>query len=179
MGARSGGAPGRRPSARRPSALHAFRGPGGQCEPSPWLLADISATAGRGMAAADREMARPRLVDLITGRHARSVPGRARSALSGGCARERPQYGLAIWARGLLPAAEVIPGEPPPGRSHARDATGMLRPHAYAHAGVPVGGSILNAIQALDTPPCRAGNADDDLVRTSSRLTLAGAVFSR
>lgn len=59
---------------------------------------------------------------------------------------------LAISRSGLeasVPAAEAIPGERPLDAHMHLDAGGVLRPHAYARTGVPVGDSILEAAQAL------------------------------
>jgi MoaA/NifB/PqqE/SkfB family radical SAM enzyme len=59
---------------------------------------------------------------------------------------------LAISRSGLeaaVPAVEVIPGERPLDAHMHLDAGGVLRPHAYARAGVPVGESILDAARAL------------------------------
>jgi sulfatase maturation enzyme AslB (radical SAM superfamily) len=59
---------------------------------------------------------------------------------------------LAISRSGIeasVSAAEAIPGERPLDAHMHVDAGGVLRPHAYATAGVPVGDSILDAVQAL------------------------------
>jgi sulfatase maturation enzyme AslB (radical SAM superfamily) len=59
---------------------------------------------------------------------------------------------LAISRTGLeaaLPIAETVPGEHPLDAHMHLDATGVLRPHAYASTGVPVGSSIIEAVQAL------------------------------
>ncbi|MFF1272722.1 radical SAM protein [Streptomyces marokkonensis] len=64
----------------------------------------------------------------------------------------RPQVRLAISRSGLeslVPAVEVIPGEHPLDAHMHVDATGVLRPHAYASAGTPIEDSILDAVQAL------------------------------
>jgi pyruvate-formate lyase-activating enzyme len=64
----------------------------------------------------------------------------------------RTRVRLAIARSGLensVPAAEVIPGERPLDAHMHLDAGGVLRPHAYARTGVPVGDSILEAVQAL------------------------------
>lgn len=62
------------------------------------------------------------------------------------------QVRLAISRSGLeasVPAVEVIPSERPLDAHMHVDATGVLRPHAYAQAGIPIGDSILDAVQAL------------------------------
>ncbi|MBR7828876.1 radical SAM protein [Actinospica sp. MGRD01-02] len=59
---------------------------------------------------------------------------------------------LAISRSGLeseVPVANAIPGELPLDAHMHVDATGVLRPHAYARAGTLIEGSILNAVQAL------------------------------
>ncbi|MCX5535228.1 radical SAM protein [Streptomyces sp. NBC_00006] len=59
---------------------------------------------------------------------------------------------LAISRTGLeaaLPTAEAIPGERPLDAHMHVDATGVLRPHAYAPTGLSVGNSIMEAVQAL------------------------------
>jgi hypothetical protein len=59
---------------------------------------------------------------------------------------------LAISCTGLeaaLATAETIPGEHPLDAHMHVDAAGVLRPHAYAPTGTPVGDSILDAVQAL------------------------------
>lgn len=59
---------------------------------------------------------------------------------------------LAISRTGLeaaLPVAEALPGEDPLEAHMHVDAAGILRPHAYASAGTPVGASIMDAVQAL------------------------------
>ena len=59
---------------------------------------------------------------------------------------------LAISRSGLeasVPATEAIPSERPLDAHMHLDAGGVLRPHAYARTGVPVGESILEAAQAL------------------------------
>lgn len=64
----------------------------------------------------------------------------------------RPQVRLAISRSGLeasLPAVEAIPGEDPLDAHLHVDATGVLRPHAYASVGTPIDGSILDAVQVL------------------------------
>ena len=48
-----------------------------------------------------------------------------------------------------VPAAEAIPGERPLEAHLHVDATGVLRPHVYSSVGVPIEGSILDAVQAL------------------------------
>lgn len=87
-------------------------------------------------------------------------PTAATPGISGGDAERlvkwvqaaRTTVRLAISRSGLeasVPAAEVIPGERPLDSHMHVDATGILRPHAYAQAGVPVGSSILDAVQSL------------------------------
>ena len=64
----------------------------------------------------------------------------------------RPEVRLAISRSGLetsVPIVEVIPGERALDAHMHVDATGVLRPHAYASQGTPIGGSILDAVQAL------------------------------
>jgi MoaA/NifB/PqqE/SkfB family radical SAM enzyme len=64
----------------------------------------------------------------------------------------RTQVRLAISRSGLeasVPTVEVIPGERPLDAHMHVDATGVLRPHAYASTGTPIKGSILDAVQAL------------------------------
>ncbi|MFE2291961.1 radical SAM protein [Streptomyces sp. NPDC059452] len=59
---------------------------------------------------------------------------------------------LAISRTGLeatLPTAEAVPGECPLDAHMHVDATGVLRPHAYAPTGLSVGDSIMEAVQAL------------------------------
>ncbi|MFJ2893873.1 radical SAM protein [Streptomyces sp. NPDC087218] len=59
---------------------------------------------------------------------------------------------LAISRTGLeaaLPTAEAVPGERPLDAHMHVDATGVLRPHAYAPMGLSVGSSIMEAVQAL------------------------------
>ncbi|WP_066954796.1 radical SAM protein [Streptomyces lushanensis] len=59
---------------------------------------------------------------------------------------------LAISRTGLeatLPTAEAVPGERPLDAHMHVDATGVLRPHAYAPTGLSVGDSIMEAVQAL------------------------------
>ena len=59
---------------------------------------------------------------------------------------------LAISRSGLeasVPAVEVIPGERSLDAHMHVDAAGVLRPHAYASVGTPIGDSILDAVQAL------------------------------
>ncbi|MGW2768048.1 radical SAM protein [Streptomyces sp. NPDC001275] len=59
---------------------------------------------------------------------------------------------LAISRTGLeaaLPTAEAVPGEHPLDAHMHVDATGVLRPHAYAPTGLSVEGSIMEAVQAL------------------------------
>jgi sulfatase maturation enzyme AslB (radical SAM superfamily) len=59
---------------------------------------------------------------------------------------------LAIAQSGLegsVPAVEAIPGERPLDAHLHVDATGILRPHAYASTGTPIEGSILAAVHAL------------------------------
>ncbi|MEH0416694.1 radical SAM protein [Streptomyces sp. B21-083] len=59
---------------------------------------------------------------------------------------------LAISRTGLeaaLPTAEAIPGELPLDAHMHLDATGVLRPNAYASTGVPVVGSIMDVVQTL------------------------------
>ena len=64
----------------------------------------------------------------------------------------RTQVRLAISRSGLeasVPTVEVIPGERPLDAHMHVDATGVLRPHAYASTGTPIKDSILDAVQAL------------------------------
>ncbi|WP_412520874.1 radical SAM protein [Actinomadura madurae] len=64
----------------------------------------------------------------------------------------RPGVRLAISRSGLetsVPTVEVIPGERALDAHMHVDATGVLRPHAYASQGTPIEGSILDAVQAL------------------------------
>lgn len=64
----------------------------------------------------------------------------------------RTRVRLAISRSGLeasVPTVEAIPGERPLDAHLHVDATGVLRPHAYASAGTPIEGSILDAVQAL------------------------------
>jgi hypothetical protein len=59
---------------------------------------------------------------------------------------------LAIARSGLetsVPTVEVIPGEDPLDAHLHVDAAGVLRRHAWAPAGIPVGDSILAAVRAL------------------------------
>ncbi|MFD6096362.1 radical SAM protein [Nocardiopsis flavescens] len=59
---------------------------------------------------------------------------------------------LAISRTGLeaaLPTAEAIPDELPLDAHSHLDAIGVLRPDAYASKGVPVAGSIMDALHAL------------------------------
>ncbi|WP_413115766.1 radical SAM protein [Streptomyces sp. CY1] len=72
--------------------------------------------------------------------------------LVGWAATARTGVRLAISRTGLeaaLPTAETIPGERPLDAHMHLDATGVLRPHAYAATGMSVGGSIMEAVQAL------------------------------
>jgi len=72
--------------------------------------------------------------------------------LAGWVQTARPRVRLAISRSGLeasVPAAEVIPGERPLDAHMHLDAGGVLRPHAYARTGVPVGDSILEAVRTL------------------------------
>ncbi|WP_435178757.1 radical SAM protein [Actinacidiphila sp. bgisy145] len=67
-------------------------------------------------------------------------------------ATARTSIRLTISRTGLeaaLPIAEVIPGELPLDAHMHLDAAGVLRPHAYASTGVPVGGSIMDAVKTL------------------------------
>ena len=64
----------------------------------------------------------------------------------------RTQVRLAISRSGLeasVPTVDVIPGERPLDAHMHVDATGVLRPHAYASTGTPINDSILDAVQAL------------------------------
>ncbi|SNT62824.1 Radical SAM superfamily protein [Streptosporangium subroseum] len=64
----------------------------------------------------------------------------------------RPQVRLAISRSGLegsVPAVETIPGEQPLDAHMHVDATGVLRPHAYASVGTPIEDFIMDAVQAL------------------------------
>ncbi len=64
----------------------------------------------------------------------------------------RPPVRLAISRSGLeasVPIAELIPGERPLEAHMHVDASGVLRPHAYASTGMPILGSIMDAVQAL------------------------------
>jgi hypothetical protein len=64
----------------------------------------------------------------------------------------RTRVRLAISRSGLeasVPAVEVIPGERPLDAHLYVDATGVLRPNAYASVGTPIEGSILDAVQTL------------------------------
>ncbi|TQS42772.1 radical SAM protein [Cryptosporangium phraense] len=59
---------------------------------------------------------------------------------------------LAISRSGLeesVPAVEVVPGEQPLDAYLHVDATGVLRRNSYAEVGVPVGESIMSAVQAF------------------------------
>lgn len=72
--------------------------------------------------------------------------------LAGWVRTASPRVRLAISRSGLeasVPTAEVIPGERPLDAHMHLDAGGVLRPHAYARTGVPVGDSILEAVEAL------------------------------
>jgi MoaA/NifB/PqqE/SkfB family radical SAM enzyme len=92
------------------------------------LLPEQPTATTPGIAAADKE----RLIDWV------------RAA--------RPSVRLAISRCGidsLVPAAEPIPGEHPLDAHLHVDATGVLRPDAYAPEGVRVDGSILEAVRAL------------------------------
>lgn len=63
---------------------------------------------------------------------------------------------LAISRTGLeaaMPTAEAIPGEHPLDAHMHIDATGVLRPHAYAPTGLSVGSHIMDAVQALREAP--------------------------
>ena len=67
-------------------------------------------------------------------------------------ATARNKVRLAISRTGLeaaLPTAEAVPGERPLDAHMHVDATGVLRPHAYAPTGLSVGDSIMEAVQAL------------------------------
>ena len=92
------------------------------------LLPQQPAAAAPGISGADAE----RLASWI-----RTARARVRLAMS----RSRLEASV--------PAVEVIPGEHPPDAHMHVDATGVLRPHAYAPEGIPVEGSILAAVQAL------------------------------
>jgi sulfatase maturation enzyme AslB (radical SAM superfamily) len=64
----------------------------------------------------------------------------------------RTRVRLAISRSGLeasVPTVEAIPGERPLDAHMHVDAGGVLRPHAYASAGTPIEGSILDAVQTL------------------------------
>ncbi len=64
----------------------------------------------------------------------------------------RPSVRLAISRSGLedsVPAVDPVQGEHPLEAHLHVDATGILRPHAYASVGTPIGHSILEAIQTL------------------------------
>lgn len=64
----------------------------------------------------------------------------------------KPPVRLAISRSGLealVPTAEPIPGEQPLHAHMHVDATGVLRPHAYASAGAPISDSILDAVHVL------------------------------
>ena len=64
----------------------------------------------------------------------------------------RTQVRLAISRSGLealVPAVEVIPNERPLDAHMHIDAAGVLRSHAYAPDGVPIGDSILDAVEAI------------------------------
>jgi hypothetical protein len=64
----------------------------------------------------------------------------------------RPPVRLAISRSGLealVPTVEAIPGERPLDAHLHVDATGILRPHAYAPVGTRIEGSILDAVHAL------------------------------
>jgi len=59
---------------------------------------------------------------------------------------------LALSRSGLeasVPAVEAIPGEHPLDAHMHVDASGVLRPNAYAPVGTPIEGSILDAVQVL------------------------------
>jgi len=59
---------------------------------------------------------------------------------------------LAISRSGLeasVPAVDVVPGERPLDAHLHIDAAGVLRPDAYAATGVPIEGSVLDAVEAL------------------------------
>jgi MoaA/NifB/PqqE/SkfB family radical SAM enzyme len=63
---------------------------------------------------------------------------------------------LAISRTGLeaaLPTAEAIPGEHPLDAHMHIDATGILRPNAYAPTGLSVGIRIMEAVHALREAP--------------------------
>lgn len=63
---------------------------------------------------------------------------------------------LAISRTGLeaaMPTAEAIPGEHPLDAHMHIDATGVLRPHAYAPTGLSVGSLIMDAVEALREAP--------------------------
>lgn len=64
----------------------------------------------------------------------------------------RPDVRLAIARSGFessLPTVELIPGEHPLDAHMHLDATGMLRPDAFAAAGTRVEASVLDAVEAL------------------------------
>lgn len=64
----------------------------------------------------------------------------------------RPHVRLAIARSGLqssVPTVELIRGEHPLDAHMHLDASGILRPHAYAPAGTRVGDSVLQAVHAL------------------------------
>ncbi len=64
----------------------------------------------------------------------------------------RTRVRLAISRSGLeasVPTVEVIPGERPLDAHMHVDASGVLRPHAYAQTGVAIRDSMLDAVQAL------------------------------
>lgn len=64
----------------------------------------------------------------------------------------RPAVRLAIsrsGLEGLVPALEPIPGERSLDAHLHVDATGVLRPHAYASVGTPIEASILDAVHNL------------------------------
>jgi pyruvate-formate lyase-activating enzyme len=64
----------------------------------------------------------------------------------------RPPVRLAISRSGLeawVPTVGAIPGERPLDAHLHVDATGILRPHAYAPVGTRIEGSILDAVHAL------------------------------
>lgn len=64
----------------------------------------------------------------------------------------RTRVRLAISRSGLetsVPAVEAVPGERPLDAHLHVDATGVLRPNAYASVGTRIEGSILDAVEAL------------------------------
>ena len=65
---------------------------------------------------------------------------------------DEPPVRLAISRSGFeasVPAVEAIPNERALDAHLHVDATGVLRPHAYASTGTPIKDSILDAVQAL------------------------------